>query len=125
MQASGEREPAKLNITGGVQLLTRDAATGRYGVKEVRTTGGACRLCACGEGLVDWDRGMCCLRNPHPFTHHTQVFLADGSGLSGVSAAVRLPGGAERYLLGSWSDRGVLLCTRTGIKGQPGGKEEL
>lgn len=35
-QESGDRDPSKMNITGGAQLLTRDAATGLYGVKEVR-----------------------------------------------------------------------------------------
>lgn len=87
----------------------------------------------CSEGNLSIWIGGCATYSTHPVTHHTQVFLTDGSGLSGVSAAVRLPtagdGGkgssAERYLLGSWSDRGVLLCTRAGKEGQPGAKEEL
>lgn len=70
--------------------------------------------------------------HPNPLTPSTkqhQVFLADGSGLSGVSAAVRLSptpqGSQDRYLLGSWSDRGVLLCTKQAAseEGGGGGKE--
>lgn len=34
-QLSGDRDPSKLNITGGIQLLTRDEGTGLYDVKEV------------------------------------------------------------------------------------------
>lgn len=127
IQEGGDRDPSKVNITGGVQLLTRDAATGLYGVKEVSMYGYVCvwvvrRL---GRWMGFW--------TPHPSptppnstplphtipNHRHKVFLADGSGLSGVSAAVRLPPFSddesnERFLLGSWSDTGVLLCGARG-----------
>ncbi len=140
MQESGDRDPSKLNITGGVQLLTRDKGTGAYAVKEVGGWAMDHVLFLCwGGGSIDQQSRVVHPESPHTHTHTRtlakQVFLADGSGISGVSAAVRLPpsttdnGQEERYLLGGWSDKGVLLCTRLAAAAaagaDPNPKQEL
>ncbi|GAB5036181.1 Hypothetical protein NocV09_03500030 [Nannochloropsis oceanica] len=94
-QAHGDRAMV-YNITGGVQRLQREGGTeGEYVVKE--------------------------------------VLLQDGSGLSGVSGAAMLSrfsssseGGErrERYVMGSWSDRGIMVCEKQEMKEMKEEEEE-
>lgn len=51
-----------------------------------------------------------------------EVVMTDGAALSLISCSVSLGGHGNSYLMGSWGDRGLLLCTASPTdEGRPTG----